>query len=173
MSICGMMLAITSQLLDSEEVIVEIKPARDEKDFLMTSLSLIAAAIFMTGIWGIGTYKIRHRLYVMLFGLFSNGVTIAMAGCAAIFAGLKDLNEETMDSFCPGNEPKDNQFELFADIGTFMQQIDDLNALSSFYMCSTTCPCAQQSAETVASWTPEQNWNDLGYEDSSDYELFW
>ena len=57
----------------------------------------------------------------MLFGLFSNGITIVMGGCAAIFSGLSALDAETMDSFCPGSEAAANEFELFEDVGQFVE----------------------------------------------------
>lgn len=162
LALCGMMLGITGQLIGTEKLLSEFKPARDQRDYLISTLTLIAGTIFVTGIWGIGTYKIKHRIYVMLFGLFTNGITIAMGGLAAITSGLKGLETSTMESFCPGAaNPVVEPLELFQDVGIFTTQMDKLNEQSSFLMCSPTCPCLRPSDEVIAGWTIEQNWLEI------------
>ena len=44
------------------------------------------------------------------------------------------------------------------EVADSVKDIDSLNDLSSYYMCSPTCPCLQPSEATIEGWSDEQNW---------------
>ena len=161
--ICGILMAIAAQMVDSAKLTEEFKPARDKRKLAVRTLVAVTAVLFVAGFWGIATYKIRNRVFVSIFGLGTSALVVILAATGTIFSALANLSDEEMNAVCPalveaGKSAKIESFEPLVEIEKAMNEIDDLNVLSSYYMCSPICPCLMPSETTISSWTEEQNW---------------
>ena len=169
LAICGIFMAISAKMFDSTKMTEEFKPARDKKDLVVTTMIAVAAILFVTGLWGIATYKIKNRIFISIFGLAAAAMAVICFGFGAIFNALANLSDNAMESVCPalaiestGSPISISQsilsFEPFQEVADSVKDIDALNDLSSYYMCSPTCPCLQPSEATIEGWSDEQNW---------------
>ena len=98
----------------------------------------------MTGLFGIGAFKIKNKFFVMFFSVLLVGIILILGGFIAIFGGLANLDDNILRSFCPG-EAAHLDFEYAEEVQQAFLDIDRLNDLSSFYMCSPVCPCLKPS----------------------------
>ena len=85
----------------SSELVEAFKPLRDNKETASKGLIIVAAIIFVTGLFGIGAFKIKNKFFMMLFGVLLAGVIVVLGGFIAIFGGLANLDENALKSFCP------------------------------------------------------------------------
>ena len=155
MALCGMMLGISAEIFDSSNFVEAFKPLRAKRDLATSALIIMAALAFVTGLWGIGTYRIRNRIFVAIFGGAAIAIAVVAGGLAAILNSLTNLDSETMNSICPGQTAKNGSFEPIEDVKASITEIDRLNAIATFYMCSPVCPCL--ASQVDSSWTDIQD----------------
>ena len=162
--LCGILMAIAAQMFDSAKLNEEFKPARDKRKLAVRTLVAVTTVIFVTGFWGIATYKIKNRIFVSIFGLATIAITVILAACGAIFNALANLSDEQMNAVCPSSSTSAGttdsnavitSFEPLDDVEAAVKEIDSLNELSSYYMCSPTCPCLKPAESTINGWTDE------------------
>ena len=102
LALCGMMLGITVNILEGSSFMEAFKPLREKKDLATSNLILMAAFTFVTGLWGIATYRIKNRIFVSIFGFGCAFIAVVAGGVSTILNALSNLDEETMNSVCPG-----------------------------------------------------------------------
>ena len=148
-------MAIAAQMFDSAKLNEEFKPARDKRKLAVRTLVAVTAVLFVTGFWGIATYKIKNRIFVSIFGLATAAMAVILSACGAIFSALANLSDEQMNAVCPGTAATTGEeessalviasFEPLVEVEEAVKEIDSLNDLSSYYMCSPICPCLKPS----------------------------
>ena len=91
-----------------------------------------------------------------VFGLAACGMAVILGGCASIFNALANLSDEEMMAVCPGTSTAETtdfesivSFEPLEEVKDLVKEIDSLNDLSSYYMCSPTCPCKRPSESII------------------------
>ena len=160
LAVCAILLFIASQMFANTDLVEAFKPLRDNKETASRGLIIVAAVIFVTGLFGIGAFKIRNKIFMMVFGFLLAGIIVILGGFIAIFGGLANLDSATLHRFCP-EENTNLDFEYAQEIQQSFVDIDRLNVLSSFFMCSQVCPCLEPTQQVLDSWTPEKNWKNL------------
>ena len=139
----------------------------------------MTATLFVTGFWGIATYKLKNKMFVSVFGLATVAMAVILTACAAIFNALANLSDEQMNAVCPFSASASGttdsnavitSFEPLEDVEDAVKEIDSLNELSSYYMCSPTCPCLKPADSTINGWTDEENWFNIEEKDLIKYE---
>ena len=162
--LCGILMAVAAQMFDSAKLNEEFKPARDKRKLAVRTLVAVTAVLFVTGFWGIATYKIKNRIFVSIFGLATIAMAVILVACGAIFNALANLSDEQMNAVCPSSSTSAGttdsnavitSFEPLDDVEAAVKEIDSLNELSSYYMCSPTCPCLKPAESTINGWTDE------------------
>ena len=156
--ISAILMAVAAQMVDSAKFNEEFKPARDQRKLAVSTLIAVTAILFVTSFWGIATYKIRNRIFVSILGLATAAMAIMLSATGAIFSALANLSDAEMNAVCPalviaGEAAAISSFGPLDEVEQAMKQIDQLNGLSSYYMCSPTCPCLMPSQTIIASWT--------------------
>ena len=143
----------------------EFEATADYKEFIELFLIIFAVVMILTGLWGIAAFKVDNKFFIAVYGLAVMVITVVMMGMAILFKELSNTSDTTMNSPCPNlSTLQDNyvsinaNFEPLQKFVSTVKEIDNLNDLANYYMCSETCPCAQPSAETVNGWTDYQNW---------------
>ena len=101
LAVCGIMLFIASQMFANTELVDAWKPLRDNKDTASRGLIIVAAVIFVTGLFGIGAYKIKNKIFMGVFGIMLAGIIVILGGFIAIFGGLANLDSVALHRFCP------------------------------------------------------------------------
>lgn len=87
-----------------------------------------------------------------------------LGGAGAVFNALANLTDEQMQAVCPNAEstvsgsPAIDSFGPLEEVKEAVKQIDSLNDLSSYYMCSQTCPCLKPADSVISGWSSAQNW---------------
>ena len=162
--LCGILMAVAAQMFDSAKLNEEFKPARDNRKLAVRTLVAVTATLFVTGFWGIATYKLKNKMFVSVFGLATLAMAVILSACAAIFNALANLSDEQMNAVCPLSTSASGttdsnavitSFEPLEDVEVAVKEIDSLNELSSYYMCSPTCPCLKPADSTINGWTDE------------------
>ena len=149
---CGIMLGVSAAALYQQPFFEHFAPAREYRDVVTNFLIMTTCVTFVVGLWGIGTYKVTHRLFIATYGLGVGSLTVILTGFTFIFWTLSNLDNEMMEAFCPGKPWKLNEeFDLLYSIEDAVYELDYYSDLASSFMCSPICPCAEQSS--MDSWS--------------------
>ena len=85
LAVCAILLFIASQMFANTDLVEAFKPLRDNKETASRGLIIVAAVIFVTGLFGIGAFKIRNKIFMMVFGFLLAGIIVILGGFIAIF----------------------------------------------------------------------------------------
>lgn len=162
-TVCGVLIAIFATTFNDSKFIDNVEPMRKNKNLIISTLAVAGSITFITGIWGIASYKIENKIFVGIFGGLTAFVIVINGGIYAVFNSLTKLREEDMVTVCPEIESKViDVIEPFLEVKGFVKDIDYAGHLSSFYMCSNVCPCP---VVDTASWSEAQNWLKISEKD--------
>lgn len=88
LTVCGVMIAISVTTFNESKFIESVEPLRENKNLVTSTLTVAAAITFITGIWGIASFKIENKLFVGIFGGLAAFVIVINGGIFAIFSSL-------------------------------------------------------------------------------------
>ena len=92
--ICGILMAISASMFSSAKLIEEFEPARDKKDLGSSAMLAVTVVLFVTGLWGMATYKIKNRVFVSIFGMGASALAVICGGAYTAFNALANLTDE-------------------------------------------------------------------------------
>ena len=139
----------------------------DYKTLVSQILLVLACVVFIVGIWGIAACKLSNKLFIAALGTGLTGVTIALAACASLFWSLKNIDDKTMESICTTGVVNTDQSTVeTGDFTAAVKELDQLNGLASFMMCSPVCPC--KDGPTSSQWLELDQKELIQYERTAD-----
>ena len=96
LAVCAILLFIASQMFANTELVDAFKPLRDNKETASRGLIVVAAVIFVTGLFGIGAFKIKNKVFIMIFGFLLGGIIVISGGFIAIFGGMANMDAASL-----------------------------------------------------------------------------
>ena len=102
--VCGILLAAASVYYGDSAFVEALKPLRNSQDLVVSSLVATACITFVTGLWGITSFRVRNKFFIAAYGGLVAFLIIVHAGCAAIFDAMAGLKEEDLEVVCPGKD---------------------------------------------------------------------
>lgn len=90
------MLAVSAGALSKQPFLEKFSPAAEFRTLVTNFLIIISAVTVVVGVWGIGTYKVTHRIFTTVYGMGVTALTVILIGFAFIFWTLANLDMKIM-----------------------------------------------------------------------------
>ena len=87
-------MSISAKMFGSAKMPEEFEPLRKRKDIIVTAMIATAAVLFVGGLWGIATFKIKNRIFVSIFGLLAGCMACILGGLSAILYSLANVSDK-------------------------------------------------------------------------------
>ena len=102
--VCGVLISMIVVSFTDSEFVEAVKPLSDNKNLIVSTLVMVAAITFITGVWGIASYSIKNRIFIAIFGGLCAFLAVVHGGCGTIFNSLANIQDEDMQNVCSGSE---------------------------------------------------------------------
>ncbi len=126
---CAIMIGVSALVLNDQDFLVEFQPTREYKSLLIDFLTITACVAFVTGLWGIGTFKVEGQLFVGILSLALVLLVIILTAFVAIFGSLATTPADILYAVCKGGNANtlavaNVQFEPLEDIENAVSEYD-------------------------------------------------